>query len=331
VKKILISLLFIGCSLFGEIGDAGSQRESFQAMIKVELIKDDNSTVTILDGTKFIELKTDGNTTGLGASLDAVRPENGIYIGIKYTVTKFKHKLKIVSEGTTYYTTEKEVANGDSWDLSQDESDYGYTTTLAPSGGYITTVIFPKALTLESGSDASLVWINQYLPNNVRYETNDDIESSTWIDETTKVTAFLSAMPTNSIVFDINYTKDSNPTLTNTITIFLDKDDDLIGAYQMRPDSNQALNGSFLTSGFKRNNNYTFRFQNGNDSDDGINGDDYYDINVTLNCTDLQYSNLIINEVIDGGTPETAKPNNQDGYTLTTSGNIICSNINITE
>jgi len=61
VEKILLALLFIGSSLFGAIGDAGSERVSFQAMIKVELIKEDNSTVTILDGTKFIELKTDGN------------------------------------------------------------------------------------------------------------------------------------------------------------------------------------------------------------------------------------------------------------------------------
>ena len=331
MKKILLALFFIGSSLFGAIGDAGSQRESFQVMIKVELIKDDNSTVTILDGTKFLELKTTGNSTGLGASLESVRPENGTYKGVKYTVTKFKHKLKIVSSATTYYTTEKEVTNGASWDLSQNENDYGYTTTLTPTGGYITTVTFPKPLVLASGSDASLVFVNQYLPNSVRYETNGNIESSTWIDETTKATAFLPAIPTKSIVFDVNYAKASNPDLTNTITVFLDKDGDLIGAYQMRPDSNQALNGSSLLSGTKTNDNYTFKFQNGDDSNDGTDGDDYFDVNVTLHCTNSTYSGLIINEVIDGGTPATAKPNNQDGYTLTTNGSITCTDINIAE
>jgi hypothetical protein len=331
MKKILLAILFIGSSLFGAIGDAGSERVSFQAMIKVELIKEDNSTVTILDGTKFIELKTDGNSSGLGASLEAVRPANGTYKGVKYTVTKFKHKLKIVSGNTTYYTTDKEVENGASWDLSTDENNYGYTTTLAPSGGYITTVTFPKPLVLEKGSDASLVWVNQYLPNNINYETNGNIENSKWIDETQKARGFLTAMPTKTIEFDIIYTKSSENNLTNTITVFLDKDNDLLGAFSMRPDTDKALNSSSLTSGSKVNNDYTFRFSNGNDSDDGTDGDDYYDLNITLNCTDSSYSNLVINEVIDGAAPTTAKPNNQDGYTLTTSGNIICTDINITE
>ena len=331
MKKILLALLFIGSSLFSAVGDAGSERVSFQAMIKVELIKDDNSTVTILDGTKFIELKTTGNSTGLGASLEAVRPENGTYKGVKYTVTKFKHKLKIVSGATTYYTTEKEVANHASWDLSQNESDYGYTTTLTPTGGYVTTVTFPKPLVLESGSGASLVFVNQYLPNNVRFETNGNIESSTWIDETTKATAILPAMPTQSIVFDVNYKKASNPDLTNTITVFLDKNGDLIGAYQMRPDTNKALNGSFLLGGTKTNDRYTLKFQNGNDSHDGIDGDDYYDVNVTLNCTNSTYSSLGVNEIVDGANPTIAKPNNQDDYTLTTNGSITCADISITE
>jgi len=330
VKKILLTLLFIGSSLFAGIGEAGSERVSFQAMIKVELIKDDNSTVTILDGKKFIELKTDGNTTGLGASLDAVRPADGTYIGVKYTVTKFKHKLKIVSGATTYYTTEKEVANGASWNLSQNESNYGYTTTLAPAGGYVTTVTFPKALVLASGSDSSLVFINKYM-SKVSYETNSNIESSTWIDEITQATSFLPTMPTKSIVFDVNYTKASNPDLTNTITVFLDKDSDLIGAYQMRPNSNKALNGSFLLGGVKTNDTYILKFQNGDDSNDGINGNDYYDMNVKLDCTNSTYTSLGINEIIGGTNPIIAKPNNQDGYTLTTSGSITCTDINIIE
>ncbi len=329
MKKIILAIIFVGSSLFSAIGDAGSQRVSFQVMIKVELIKEDNSMVTVLDGTKFIELKTTGTSTGLGTSLEAARPSDGSYKGVKYTVLKFKHKLKVVSGATTYYTTQKEVTNGASWDLSTDVNSYGYTTTLAPTGGYITTVIFPKVLTLASGSDASLVFVNQYLPNNVRYETNGNIESSTWIDETTKATGFLPAMPSKTLVFDVTYTKASNPTLTNTITVFLDASGDLIGAYQMRPENDKALNGSFFIQGSKSNNDYIFRFQEGNDSDDATDGDDYYDVSITLDCASSTYSNPVINEVVDGGAPVTAKPNNEAGYTLTTTGTVTCTNISI--
>jgi hypothetical protein len=333
VKKILLAMLFIGSSLLASIGDEGSKQESFQVMVKFELIKEDNSTVTILDGTEFLEVKSDLNTTGLGASLGAVRPANGNYKGIKYTVTKLKQKSKIVVGATTYYTKDKTIAEGDSFALGQTNdinsvSDYGYTTTTLPTD--VTTLIFPKILTLASGSDASIIWVQKYTPNKVIYETAGTVEASTNIREDEILFSILPAMPTKTIVFDVNYTKDSNPTLTNTITAFLDKEGDLIGAYQMKPESNKALNGSDLTQGTKINNDYSIRIQNHNDSGDGINGDDYYDINVTLNCTNSTYSSLIINETQDG-VSATALPNGQAGYTLTTSGNVICTDINITE
>ena len=326
MKKILLSVLLMGSSLFAV--STGGERESFQAKIKVELIKEDKSMVTILDGTNFIELKTTGDQAGLADTLEAVRPENGNYIGVKFTVTAFKHKLNVtVGPDTTYYTVDTEVEWGDIWGVSTDINDYGYTTTLAPEGGYSTTVTFPKVLTLASGSDASLVWVNQYLPDSVRFETEGDVADLTWADETTKVTAILPAMPTQTIVFDVVYTQDGVPNLTNTITALLDTEGDLIGAYQMRPDSNQALNGSFLTQGTKTDSAYTFRFQNGNDIEDGdsIEGDDYYDVNVTLDCGTPSYSNLIINEVIDGAEPITPNP----GYTLTESGTITCTDLNL--
>ena len=322
MKQIFLLLFLVSQSLLATVGDAGSVRESFQAMLKVELIKDDNSTVTILDGTKFVELKTTASTTGIGASLSAIRPADGTYVGVKYTVTKFKHKLKVVSAGTTYYTVEKVVPNGGEWGLSTDVKDYGYTTTLAPAGGYVTSVTFPTPLVLSSGSNAQLIWINQYEPNSVQYETNSNVENSTWIDETTKATAFLTAIPTKRVVFDIEYSKTNEPTLTNTVTVFLDANDNLLGAYNMRPDSNKALNGSFLIKADKTNNSYTFYFQNGNDSDDGVDGDDYYIVKVDLDTSNSKYSSMEIEEVIDGAAPVTAKPDNQSGYTLKTSGDI---------
>jgi hypothetical protein len=329
LKKILLALLFIISSLFSDTGETGSKNESFQIMVKIELIKEDNSLVTILDGTNFIELKTDGNTTGLGESLEAVRPENGTYKGIKYTAYKFKQKAKIISAGTTYYTADVNITEGASYDLSSDIDNYGYTIVTLPND--VTTVTFPKKLVIADGSDSSIVWINKYVLNQVIYETSGTIESSTNIREIEEATAFLPAIPAKTVVFDVNYTKTSNPTLTNKITAFLDKDGDLIGAYQMRPDSNKALNGSELLQGSKTNNDYTFRFQNGDDSQDGTNGDDYFDVSLSLDCTNSTYSSLVINEIEDGGTPTTAKPNNQDGYTLSVSGSIACTDINITE
>ena len=324
--KIIIALFFLGTSLFAALGEAGSMRESFQAMVKVELIKSDNSSVTILDGTKFIELKTDTNETGIGASLEANRPADGTYKEVKITVYKFKHKLKVVSGSTTYYTIEQEIANGVSWNLSTVESEYGYTTTNAPDGGYVTTVAFPKSLVLESSSDATLVWINQYLPNSLSYETSSTIAASTWIDETTKATAFLPALPSKVLFFVVSY-KDGSTTLTNGVTAFVDADGDLLGAYMARPDVNVALNGSFLTQGENNGNNFSFRFQNGNDNDDNIEGDDYYDINATLNCADSTYStysNLTVSEV-QNGTTATLLPS----YTLDENGDLNCTSLDI--
>ena len=334
MKKILLSVLLIGSSLFGEVGEAGSKRESFQLKIKVELIKEDNTRVTILDGTNFIELKTKETQTGLAAELEAVRPDNGIYIGAKYTVTQFKHMLKIVdSQDITYYTVNKEVPLGNSWGLSTNVNDYGHTTTVVPGEGFSTTVMFPKVLTLKDGSDASLIWVNQYLPNSLRYELDGatSIMDIKWADEATKVTAFLPAEPSKTIVFDVIYTKSGADNLTNTITALLDTDGDLIGAYQMRPSTNSALNGSFLIQGTKTDNAYLFRFQNGDDSGDGTDGDDYFDVEVTLNCLNSSYSNLIITEVKDGGAAVTAKPSRPDGdgYSLTESGTVACTDLNL--
>jgi len=333
MKKILLSILLIaGSSLSGNsssgIGEAGSKVDSLQVNAKIELIKTDDTTVTVLDGNEFLELKTDGDTTGVAEALEANRPPNGTYKGIILTVTKFKHKLKIVSGATTYYTTNKEVPNGKSWDLSTDEKDYGYTTELAVNGKTVTTVTFPKPLVLTAGQDANLVFVNQFDPS-VLYQTEGTIETLHWAGQIRKMTGVLPAQPTQSIVFDINYTDGTN-NLDNTVTAFLDDQGNLIGAHMMRPD-NQALNGSFLLGGSKTDNDYTFRFQNGDDNDDGINGDDYYDINATINCTNSNYLNLTIQEVQDGGDPKTAQPNNSNdsSYTLTTSGSATCTDLNI--
>lgn len=326
MKKFYLSIL-IATALFSGVGEITSKRESFQAQVKVELIKEDDSTVTILDGSKFIELKTIGTSTALAQELTANRPENGTYKGVKYTVNAFKHKIKLVAGGITYYTTTTTKNQDESWNLSQNDSDYGYTTTNAPSGGFVTNVTFPKPLVLSSGSDANLVFVNQYLPNNVKYETNGNVESSNWIDETTKATAFLPSMPTKIVSFDVIYSKSGTTNLTNTVTAFLDSENDLIGAYMMRPSDHSALNGSFMLSGTKTNDSYNLKFQNGDDSEDSIIGDDYYLVSGTLNCTNTTYSNLSVNEVSNGGTA--TEPNNLNSYSLTTTGSFSCANLNL--
>ena len=311
MKKLIAMTigLLISSNLFAIVSITG-ERESFQVMLKLELIRDDNTSVTILDGSKYVELKTDSNTTGIGTSLAAIRPDDGIYTKIKYTVYKFKHKLYVSDGVTTYYTTNKSIAMGESWALSPNINEYGYTETI-PATPLITEVILPKPLDIVSGSDASLVFINKYDNGfNIDYNSSLGIDQAIWVDEPTIATAFLPDIPAQTITFDLLY-RDSNYNIVrqNTITLFLDENNALTGGYMMRP-VNAALNGSFLLQGTSTPSttssivSYFLSFQNGNDNDDNISGDDYYDINITIDCPSNTYVFVLgaipVDEFVDG-------------------------------
>jgi hypothetical protein len=327
VKNILLAMLFIGNSLFANANyaDSGSEIET-QYMMKLSLIKEDNSKVEILDGTKYLKLQSDANVSGIGASLEAVRPSDGTYIGVEYSVPKFKKKIKLISANTTYYSKEFEKNSNDPYALSQNEQDYGYTTTILPTNS--TRLLFPKSLILKKGTDSSLFFTNQFTPNKVIYETMGTIENSSTIRSEELLSVFLPSLPKKKVTININYTKTNENNLTNTVILFLDSEDDLIGGFLARPLSNIALGGNDLLEGNKNSNDYTLKFKNADDSADD---NDYFSISGTFDCTNSTYSSLVISEVKDGGTPSTAKPQNQDGYSLIESGNITCTDINITE
>ena len=324
MKKFIIMMiaLLISSNLFGIVAISG-ERESFQVMLKLELIKDDNTSVTVLDGTEYLELKTDTNATGIGASLAGVRPADGVYTKVKYTVYKFKHKLHINDGTADYYTTDKSITQGDSWALSTSIADYGYTETV-PALPFVTEVTLPKPLEIVSGTDANLVFVNKYDTGfGIDYTTS--IDQATWIDEPTIATAFLPSVPAQTITFDIVYTDSSGSTLTNTVTLFRDANDSLIGGYMMRPTA-AALNGSFLLSGSNNTTAYTLSFQNGDDSNDGITGNDYYDINVSIDCTYNGFNALVVDEIVNGVSVGDTLASS---YSLATRGSAICTTITL--
>jgi hypothetical protein len=330
VKKILLALLFIGNSLFASanVGESGSKMEEWKFLLDYfKLIKSDNTEVSIISTPTWINLKTDGNTSGLGEELSAVRPDDGNYTKVKYSVSKLAIKAKVVNASTTYYTIDKTKTWNESFDLTTESSNYD--TTIVDFGEADEEIVtFPKPLEIKAGSDASIVFINQFTPNKVVWESTGNIEASTTIKEDEVLSALLPEVPTKEIQIPVVYTKSGENNKTNTIKLLLDNENDLIGGYLARPLNDIALEGMDFSSGTQTGNSYDIKFQHADESSDE---NDYFHITGTFNCSDSTYSSLVINEVKDGGTPATAKPDNQDGYTLSTSGTITCTDINITQ
>jgi len=296
MKRFIIALiaLLINSNLFGIVTITG-ERESFQVMLKLELIRDDNTSVTLLDGTKYVELKSDSNTTGIAASLSAVRPDDGVYTKIIYTVYKYKHKLHINDGTADYYTTDKSIVQGESWNLSTNIAEYGYTVTTPPSP-IRTEIVLAKPLELVSGSDASLIFVNKY-DAGLGVDYNATIDQATWIYEPTVASSFLPSIPTQTRSFEIAYVG-SGDEVRNKITLFMGNTGELLGGYMMKL-SEAAFNATYLTVGDQNGDDYILSFQDADDDSDGIHGDDYYDINVTLDCSNNAYSNFRIDVVVD--------------------------------
>ena len=311
----------------------GNKRESFQAKISVDLIKTDNSIVNILDGTQFVELKTTFDATDFGEVLSGLTAPIGEYKGVTLTVSAFKHKLKIHPMDDyepMFYTTDREVAYGEQWLLSTNSADYGYTTTLAPEGGFVFSTTFPKPLQITADGEANLIWINKF-STIVNYEFPDGIDENTehnlskinWADEATLIRAFLPDIPSKMLSYTIRYTQEGESVKENRVTYFLNSSNELIGAFMSRL-PNKALNGSNLILGNNNGNNYSIRFQDGNDSNDGINGNDYYDVNVTLDC-EADNPNRVTNISVEAHGVASLP---DDGYTLN-GANLSCTDISM--
>ncbi len=297
--------------------EEGSKIESKLIQVKVKLVKDDNSTVTLLGGNEYMEIKSDSNLTAISDTIIENLPESGTYIGARYTVNSIKTKAQIVFAGTTYYTLEKNVNSGESWDLSTDPTKMDYTT-MTPSHTDENYVKFTKPLVI-SNAGATIYFVNKF-SKNIQLEWTDFApEHIGWIGEEQIFTGILSQEPKKEISFDINYTKGSS-WRSNKLTILTDGNYSILGAHMSRPFM-YALNGSFFKDGKDTGGGYEI------DIHKADNSGKFFRINVDINCSSetytLNYLNLHSTETISGN-PRIVSNN---AYTLTTNGSVQCKDI----
>jgi len=298
----------------------GSKIDSKQIMVKVDLIKDDNSTVNLLKGDEYIEIKSNSNTTAIADTLIKNLPEAGTYIGVKYKVEKIRTKARIVLNGTTYYTQTKDVNSSESWNLTTDSTKAGYTT-MTPSFTDENFVKFTKPLTI-SNANATIYFVNKFSKNiQLGWSNDNNPEHIYWIGEEQLYTGILPQEPKKEIAFDINYTKGSS-WRSNKLTIITDNNYSILGAHMMRPTEN-ALNGSFFKDGKNTTNGYEIDIHNADS-----NQHKFFRIKVDVNCTSGTYSltNIYSHDSINNiiTFPEIVS---SGGYSLQTTGSAVCKNI----
>jgi len=297
--------------------EEGSKIDSKLIQVKVELVKDDNSTVTLLDGNEYVEIKSDSNATAISDTIHKNLPESGIYIGVRYTVNKIKTKAQIVLAGTTYYTLDTSVNSGESWDLSTDPTKKDYTT-MTPSFTDENYVKFTKPLVI-SNADATIYSVSKF-SKNIQLEWTDFApEHIHWIGEEQIFTGILSQEPKKEINFDINYTKGSS-WKSNKLTILTDGNYSILGAHMSRP-SMYALNGSFFKDGKDTEGGYEI------DIHKADNSNSFFRINVDINCSGGTYT---LNYLYLHPTENTnTNPGivSDEGYTLNTNGSVQCKDI----
>ena len=333
MKRLFLFLILIVGTVFGgtyHVGEPGSEVDSYQVRLNLDLIRDDNTTVNILDGSAYLEVKCTGIEPCVADVINTALPPEGEYTGVIFRVTGFKYRAKVVSGGVAYYTTNQTVIHSHPWNLSTDIADYGTTTVTYRASdlahGETNRVYFAKPMHISSSSDSTLILISKFMPNHIEYETESDMSHVTRISESEEALAFLPYMPKYKIAFDIVYKAPPGGTdKRNKFTIFLDENREVLGAFMQRIE-NMALNGSFFISGKKQSSTkYELRIQSGNDNRYGGIGDDYYTISVDLNCNTHKYGDLSITAKSSAGAPNPFPDTTL--YTLQTSGSIECMEI----
>jgi hypothetical protein len=261
-----------------ETKEGESRMDGFQVkVLSIDLIQDDKN-VTVYSGEAFLETVGEGSGSVAG-SLDGEKPMTGTYKGITLTLSDYKIKAKIVIDGIPYYTREENVSEGDVWNLSESESDYGYTT-VARSVPETMTVHFPapSPLNIVSESPVELFWALQR-SGTVQYEGtgSDDV---TWAGEEDIIQAFTSAALSEWITFDLKTTDGK----FNTLSILLDEVGRAVGGFCYRPD-NRAINGSWLADAvFGADYAFTLTFADADDASKSI------DVNGSYDCVNGKYT-----------------------------------------
>lgn len=316
-----VSLAKVSLAADGGTGDSGSSMEGFQVKVeKLELKKSDSTYVTVYSGNEYLE--TVGTAIGTFAGvLSGIMPDAGTYTGLRLTTNAFKIKVKIVSGGTTYYTTSQTVSQGSVWTLSTSLTSYDYITVTQPTSE-TKTMDFPTQLTVTATNDVNLIWSLE--KNGVVSWDGDLPNAVTWAAEEKIVAAFLPSVPSKRVQFTLT----ASP-LSNTITLLLDGSGNLLGGYCHRP-TDKAINGNFMKSGSlsavsNSGNTATFdvSFLNGDDDQS------YYQITGDYNCgasTSGPYSSLAVTTTVGAGGGGSSDYWGK-GYTLTTAGSVTCGNI----
>jgi hypothetical protein len=237
---ILLALFGYPFLLIGGTGEEGSRMDGFQVKVtSIDLIRSDDTVVNVYTGTSFLETVGAENGSIAGA-LSGHKPLTGSYKGIKLTTTDFRIKTALVISGTTYYTQTETLNEGDVWNLSSSESDYGFTTVQkAPESS---TFTFPQPLIVESDKPVDLIWALQR--NGVVQFDGTGSSDITWAQEENVIRAILPSAPSKWVKFDLKTTDGKS----NTLSILLDGNGKILGGFCYRPE-NSAINGSWLSEG----------------------------------------------------------------------------------
>ena len=317
MKKILLALFFIGSSLFGAVGDAGSSVDIDEIKLKVELIKDDNTTVTILDGTKYLKINgSSSSATSIGQALAGVKPAVGTYTHVRWTPMGFRIKAKIISGAVTYYTKDITVPEDDttSWELTQTEADYASTIITQGAVTHTVTVKFPTALIVSEDKAVDLFYINKFT-GDVYY--SGSLPDLTWVSNTMEAFGFIINTPVKIAQFDLIYDK-SGTDYKNKISLLFDENNNILGSHSSEGTggAERALSGGFIKELNTTSTGYIITTEG-----EGFPQVVSFDFNIS-NCSN--YSNLTVDRW------QSSNPD-MTGGTLTTTGTTTCSDINITE
>ena len=326
MKKILLALLFMGSSLFAQVGEEGSKVESEEIKLEVKLIKDDNTSITILDGTKYLRLNGQSETnTSIGQALEGTKPPAGTYTHIQWTPKGFRTKAKVKIDDIFYYTQNITVPEDDTtpWQVTDDKSKYGKTIIESGGNGTVTatatvTVKFPQPLIVTDDKPVELYTIVKF-GNDVQYGSSDgSIENIRDIGKEMTNFLFTSTAPAKKAYFVLEYLK-GGTTYKNGISLFFDKNDNLIGAYSSEG-ADGAMHGGFVLKANDLGNNQ-YKLIVWDDPDESGQNEIKHEVSFTLDCSNSTYSNLSVNQWA----------NDMQGGTLTENGTATCSDINIVE
>jgi hypothetical protein len=318
MKKIFLLCLLVISTLFANFGDQGSEVSIDEIKLKVELIKEDNSAVTVLDGSNYLKLNGSSSiASSIGQALEGIKPEAGTYTHIQWRPMGFRVKAKIINGNSTYYTKNITVPEDDttSWELTNDVNNYDSTEITAGDQTQTIKVKFTTPLVVNETTGVNLFYVSKF-SGDVDY--SGTLPNVTWISNVMEAFAFLSEKPAKMSQFDLTYTKNSI-TYKNKITLFFNRNGRLLGSHSSEGTASfdGAIHGGFVLESKQTNNNsYEIKVYA-----DSVNSTHTVKFDLDCSSSTPAYSNLTVDQWSSDRT----------GGNLTTSGNATCTNLQINE